>query len=235
MYKVLITTSGTGSRLKELTKDTNKALIEINGKKVIDYIITSYSSEIELVITIGYYGDKVREYISQMYPERDITFVEIDKYEGLGSSLGYSMLQAQDFLQCPFIFHCNDTIINGSIPSPEEYNWDGVSEGNDQSIFNTQSYSSVMTNGEDVIELNGKGSNNWNYLHIGLVGVKDYKAFWEYLNKSYRNNPSDTSLNDCVAISEMIKEGYKFKSVVFKEWVDTGNLTSLDNAFSRLH
>jgi len=38
-YKVLITTSGLGSRLGELTNYTNKSLIRIANKPAISYIV----------------------------------------------------------------------------------------------------------------------------------------------------------------------------------------------------
>jgi dTDP-glucose pyrophosphorylase len=39
-YKVLLTTSGLGSRLGNLTKFTNKSLVRIGDKPVISHIIT---------------------------------------------------------------------------------------------------------------------------------------------------------------------------------------------------
>ena len=38
-YKILLTTSGTGSRLGELTKNLNKALVPISGRSTIEYIL----------------------------------------------------------------------------------------------------------------------------------------------------------------------------------------------------
>src|SRR3989344_9090589 len=142
MYKILITTSGTGSRLGELTAKTNKSLVLLNKRPVINYIVDLYSPDIESVITLGYFGYKIRDYLIKAYPGRKFTFVWVDKYQGDGSSLGYSMLRATDKLQCPFIFHCNDTIIKGSLPSPEKFNWNGGSKGLDPELFNTKYLSS---------------------------------------------------------------------------------------------
>ena len=41
-YKVLITTSGLGSRLGELTDYTNKSLVRVTDKPAISNIIESY-------------------------------------------------------------------------------------------------------------------------------------------------------------------------------------------------
>lgn len=230
MYKVLITTSGTGSRLGKLTATTNKSLITIGNKRVIDRIISSYDSNIPLVITLGYYGDKVQDYVNSTYPDRHITFVLVGPYEGPGSSLGYSLLSAKNDLQCPFIFHCNDTIVDDPIPTPEKENWDGISLGSNPDIFNTTHYSSVIINNNQITNLQPKGAKSFDGFHIGIVGIKDYKAFWTYLEKEYEKNPNDTTLNDCSAITLMLKEGIPFRGVHFKNWIDTGNPVSFEEA-----
>ena len=40
--KIIITTSGIGSRLGKLTKYTNKSLVRVGNQYVIDYIISKY-------------------------------------------------------------------------------------------------------------------------------------------------------------------------------------------------
>lgn len=231
MYKVLITTSGTGSRLGDLTKDTNKSLVLLKGKPIISYIVNSYPQDIELVLTLGYFGDKVKEYLLKEYPKRRFNFVTVDKYEGPGTSLGYSMLQARKELQCPFVFHCNDTVVLGqNIPSPEEYNWNGGSKGLDSNIFKAEFLSSFMMENGHMKVLNRKGATEWDLFHIGLVGIKDYRAFWDALEKRYKENPNDTSLNDCAAMQVMLSNGIRFKAVEFNKWLDTGNPTSLNFA-----
>ena len=74
------------------------------------YIVDSYASDIPLVITLGFLGEQVKGFLIKNYPERIFEFVSVDIYEGPGSSLGYSMLQAKRNLQCPFIFHACDGI-----------------------------------------------------------------------------------------------------------------------------
>jgi len=231
MYKILITTSG--SRLGELTAKTNKSLVLLNKRPVINYIVDLYSPDIESVITLGYFGYKIRDYLIKAYPGRKFTFVWVDKYQGDGSSLGYSMLRAKDKLQCPFIFHCNDTIIKGSLPSPEKFNWNGGSKGLDPELFNTKYLSSFTIKDGYMKQMNRKGASEWDLFHIGLVGLKDYKDFWSALGKLYNANPNDSSLNDCAAMQLMVNKGIKFKAIELKKWYDTGNLANLN--FTRDH
>src|SRR6185436_15978389 len=117
-YKVLITTSGIGSRLGELTKNTNKALIKVAGKPALSYIIDSYPKDMEFVVTVGYLKEQVIDFIKSNYPHLNVTFAEVDKFDGPGTSMGYSMLQARKYLQCPFIIQCNDTLVFEAIADP---------------------------------------------------------------------------------------------------------------------
>lgn len=123
-YRVLLTTSGLGSRLGDFTKYTNKSLIRIKEKPIISYIIERYPQNIEFVVTLGYFGDHVKQFLEMAYPKRKFIFVNVDKYKGEGSSLLYSMLQAEKYLQMPFIFHASDTLVFEDIPAPSR-NWSG--------------------------------------------------------------------------------------------------------------
>ena len=228
-YKVLITTSGIGSRLGEITKYTNKSLVRVGKKPALAYIIESYPVEIPLVITTGYFSDHIKEFVDLAYPERTIEFIEVDKYEGKGTNLGYSMLQAKDKLQCPFVFHACDTIVTDIIPAPA-YNWVGGYKSGDSS-----QYSSWNLLGDKLISFNNKGAMEYNTIHIGIIGIKDYGKFWQSLGELYTKNPDDSSLNDCRAVERMLEENYDFKIVDFATWYDVGNITALNYARENIY
>ena len=65
--KVLITTSGLGSRLGDITKYTNKALVKIGDKAAISHIIDMYD-DASFVITLGHFGSQVRQFLELTYP-----------------------------------------------------------------------------------------------------------------------------------------------------------------------
>ncbi len=220
-YKVLITTSGIGQRLGEITKYTNKALVRVGKKPAISYIIESYPADTPFVVTVGYFGDHVREFLSLAYPDRNIEYIEVDNFAGHGSSLGYSMLQAKDILQCPFIYHASDTIVTEKIAAPTE-NWIGVSKGGDAS-----QYASWNIAGGNTPIFNDKGAIDFDYIHIGLVGVNDYQQFWEMLQRLYGANVNDQTLNDCQVIVAMQGSGSSFAMRPFDEWYDIGNTSAL--------
>jgi NDP-sugar pyrophosphorylase family protein len=136
-YKVLITTSGLGSRLGELTDYTNKSLIRVTDKPAISHIIESYPEDTKFVITLGHFGSHIKQFLQLAYPNRNFTFVEIDKYKGEGSSLGYSILKCKQELQCPFIFHASDTIIEKYNPEAPGHNYVICAHKKDSSQYRT--------------------------------------------------------------------------------------------------
>lgn len=223
-HKVLITTSGVGQRLGEITKYTNKALVRIGKKPAISYVIEAYPADTDFVVTIGYFADQVKEFLSLAYPDRNIEYIEVDNYVGPGSSLGYSMLQAKKSLQCPFIYHAVDTLVSESIPAPDT-NWVGVYNGDD-----TSQYASWQDGNGGKLIFGDKGAIDFDYIHIGLVGIHDYKEFWKDLESLYKSNPGDESLNDCRVIVEMIEKGNLFSLKEFPQWHDIGNTAALQRA-----
>ncbi len=229
-YKVLITTAGVGQRLGRITQFTNKALVRVGKKPALAYIIESYAEDVPIVIVTGHFADQVKDFVALAYPERkNIEFVAVDKYEGEGSSLGYSILAAKDRLQCPFIYHAADTIVLHPVPKPDK-NWIGGHKGEGD----TTQYTSWQIIDDATLTFGEKGALDFDYLHIGLVGIKDYKKWWEILEDLYRADKNSETLNDCRVIVEMIRQKAPFDMVNFPVWYDVGNATSLHNAREKM-
>ncbi len=229
-YKVLLPTSGTGSRLKEITANTNKALLSLHGKPTITYIIDSYPQEVTFVVTLGYLGNSVKTFLETNYPDRQFEFVWVDKYKGPGSSLGYSILKAQKELQCPFVFHACDGIFIEKIPPPD-HNWiGGFVEDWDRSILALAEYRSHRMNDGNIVSFIERGVPGFDSLHIGLDGIRDYKLWWQVLEEVVHNDPHNTQISDVPILDLMMKRGAKFSWIPFKVWLDIGNLPGLTRA-----
>ena len=221
--KVLITTSGIGSRLGEFTNYTNKSLVKVGDKLALSHIIESYPVETNFVITLGHFGQHVQDFLSVAYPEVSFEFVNVENYKDKGSSLGLSMLSAAEHLQEPFIFHASDTLILGQefIQSPT-HNWVAGSKG-----LSASQYASFDVSSDFVMNFHNKGKMEYDYLHIGLIGVFDYKIFWETLVEIYELDPLDSSLNDLAVLATMKSRGAQFKFLAVNNWADMGNTESL--------
>ena len=79
-YKVFIPSAGIGSRLGELTKDKNKALLKIAGKETLGYIVEKFPKDIEIVIALGYKGEQIKHFLDNNYPDRKFTFVSGNRH-----------------------------------------------------------------------------------------------------------------------------------------------------------
>lgn len=221
-HKVLITTSGLGSRLGNLTNKTNKCLVRITDKPSISHIIESYSPKTEFVITLGHHGDHVKQFLSLTYPNHNFTFVKIDKYQGKGSSLGYSILQCKDVIDKPFIFHASDTLLTNTKLPPLNHNWVVGSSKDNSSQFRT-----INVKGDEVISINDKGEIKYDSVYVGVSGIKDYKMFFNIIEKLV--NYSNEELSDVHAISSMLtKTKFKHFFVPPNNWFDVGNVNELN-------
>jgi choline kinase len=219
-YKVLITTSGIGSRLGKLTNYTNKCLVRVGDIPAISHIIESYPKETNFVITLGHYGDYVKQFLELTYNHINFTFVYVDVYEGVGSSLGYSILKAKSELQCPFIFHASDTILpNLEIPDMSS-NWCIGAYKSE-----TSQYRTLKISGDKIDAINEKGEINFDYPYVGVCGIKDYDLFWGCLEKLDNNH----SLSDVHVINKMLNV-VEFKFYEADIWLDIGNTNELNNS-----
>jgi len=218
-YKVLLTTSGLGSRLGNLTKFTNKSLVRVGDKAVISHIIDSYPEDIEFVVTLGHYGSHVKQYLSLAHPERKINFVEVDTYMGEGSSLLYSISLCKDHLQCPFVFHACDTILPNNYISTIDFssNWSIGGVGN-----NSQSYRTINCLNGKVASINEKGEQNFDYIYVGVSGIYEYKEFWKNVSGILKKVKT-SDLSDCHVIRKMDN----FSVIPLNEWYDIGNIDAL--------
>jgi len=220
-YKVLITTSGLGSRLGNLTDYTNKCLVRVADKPTISYIIEMYPKDTKFVITLGHFGSHVKQFLQLAYPDYDFTFIEVDKYKGEGSSLGYSILQCKHELNCPFIFHASDTIVKGfEIPKLDK-NWIVGSYKKDSSQYRT-----LNLNEGKLVKINEKGELGFDFSYIGLAGIKNYGLFFYNLEKLIYGGHNDTS--DVHVINNMLPEvDFYYKEATHGSWFDIGNTSEL--------
>ena len=96
--QAIILAAGMGRRLGELTKNNTKCMLEVNGRRLIDRFIDQLSKYNlhRIVIVVGYEGKKLVEYISNRYPNLNISFVNNPIYDKTNNI--YSLALAKDLL-----------------------------------------------------------------------------------------------------------------------------------------
>ena len=182
-YKVLIPTAGLGSRLEKHTKYLNKSLISINHRPSLSWQIEKFPEDTLYIIALGYKGSLVKQFLKLAYPNRNFIFVDVDKYEGSGSGLGYSIIKCRNYLNDPFIFMSCDTLVVEEIPPPN-YTWMGYAN-----LKNENKYRSLKISNSQVIDIYEKENNDTNcFPYIGLAGIKNTGEFWDQMIKGKENS-----------------------------------------------
>ena len=82
-------------------------MILLNGRPILEYVLNELPSAIdELVIVVGYKGEKVREHFGSSFNGRPITYVEQKEYLGTG----HAVLIAKEHLPEKFMLVNSDDI-----------------------------------------------------------------------------------------------------------------------------
>ena len=94
--QAIILAAGMGRRLGELTKNNTKCMVEVNGVKLIDRVLT-YLSHLDLkriVIVVGYQAENLVNYVENQYGNLNVEFVENPIYDKTNNI--YSLALAKD-------------------------------------------------------------------------------------------------------------------------------------------
>jgi mannose-1-phosphate guanylyltransferase/phosphomannomutase len=109
--KAIILCAGYGTRLGDLTKDTPKPMLPVNGKPLLEYIIGNCKKHnfTDIAINLHYKGDVIRSYFGDgsLYGVK-ITYY--DEPELLGTAGSVKAMQSFIDKEEPFLVHYGDII-----------------------------------------------------------------------------------------------------------------------------
>lgn len=96
--QAVILAAGMGKRLKELTKDRTKCMVEVNGVTLIDRMLHQIESHrlSRIVIVVGYEGEKLIDYIETLHIETPIIYINNPIYDRTNNI--YSLALAKKYL-----------------------------------------------------------------------------------------------------------------------------------------
>lgn len=86
--EAIILVAGRGIRLKPLTNDIPKCLIEVNGKVILDNALEIFEQNgiKKVTLVIGYFGNKIKQHICDKFKGMDIHYVENKFYDQTNTS-----------------------------------------------------------------------------------------------------------------------------------------------------
>lgn len=103
----VILAAGKGTRLKPLTDNLPKPLVQVAGKTLLDHIVSSLPSAVdELIIVTGYLEDQIKAHCGTEFHGRKVTYVTQVEQKGTGDALWL----CRDFLKGRFLFMFADDL-----------------------------------------------------------------------------------------------------------------------------
>lgn len=96
--QAIILAAGMGRRLKELTSNATKCMVEVNGRTLIERTLTALDGYAlsQIVIVVGYEADKLKAYVRTLPIKTTVIFVENTVYNSTNNI--YSLYLAKDYM-----------------------------------------------------------------------------------------------------------------------------------------
>ena len=103
----VILAAGKGTRLRPLTDNCPKPLVQVAGQTLLDHIVGALPSSVdELIIVTGYLGEQIRAYCGETFHGRKVTYVTQEEQNGTAKALWL----CKDLIKGRFLFLFADDI-----------------------------------------------------------------------------------------------------------------------------
>ena len=184
--KCVLLAGGKGTRLMEETREKPKPLVEIGDKPILWHIMKAYSHYgiNEFVICLGYKGELIQEYFSELNEDWNCVFVDT----GLETMTGGRLKKVQKFVDDEtFCFTYGDTVNDLNIPKVIEFHKKMGTLATVTACIPPEKYGILYLNGEMVEKFQEKPRNEKNWVNGGYFvlepGIFDYikndETVWE--------------------------------------------------------
>lgn len=184
--QALILAAGLGSRMKELTKSSTKSMVEVNGRSLIERMLSQLDGVgIERIIIVdGYKSDIMEEYVESLNIKTPIVYVTNDIYDKTNNI--YSVYLAKDyFLEKDTIMIESDLIFSDEIVSKVmNSNFENFSV---VSKFESWMDGTVVKFDEEnnIVDFIGKNNFDFNQIDSYYKTVNIYKFSKEFSKNIY--------------------------------------------------
>lgn len=218
--------AGAGTKLRPHTYTQPKALIPIAGKTILSFIVDQLEEAgiTEYIFIVGYLGEKIHEYVKNVYPHLTTHFV----YQNERHGTGHALKLTQDLVQNDeLMVILGDTIceydVKEVVNSP--HSMLGIKKVDDPRNFGV-----AEINDSDVVErvVEKPAIPKSNMALVGIYKIKNSCLLFECLNQLFYDDiKTNGEYNLTDALQCMIKKGEKFASFKVKNWFDCGKKETL--------
>jgi len=96
--KAILLAAGVGSRIRPLTNDKPKSLIDVNGKSILQRMLENVEDVgiKDVIVITGYREEQLKDFINQNFPNLNVTFKKNEIYEQ--TNTGYSLLLTKELV-----------------------------------------------------------------------------------------------------------------------------------------
>lgn len=106
--QAVILAAGEGKRMRPLTLERPKPLIEVAGKAIIEHVLEALPKEIdEIIIVVGYKGSMIEAHLGTHYQDRPIRYV----HQWMPAGTAHALSIARPFIKGKFMFLNADDIL----------------------------------------------------------------------------------------------------------------------------
>lgn len=224
--KAIIPVAGAGTKLRPHTYTQPKALIPLAGKTVLSIIVDQLKDAgiNEFIFIVGYLGEKIQDYVKELYPDITAHFVYQNDRQGIGHAvrLTRSIVENDDI-----IIVLGDTICDYDVQAviSSSDSMIGVKKVDDPRNFGVAEIDcdSAITH---VVEKPQIPKSNMAL--VGIYKIKMPDLLFQCLEANMKQGiktHGEYSITD--ALDCMIKQGAEFKAFKVDSWFDCGRRDTL--------
>lgn len=111
--KAVILAAGLGKRMMPLTKDIPKALVELNGKPLVQHVLESLEKAgvKEALLVVGFGKEKIEQRFGKSFGKVKLGYVE----QAISMGTAHAVLQAKGKVKGKFLVASGDVIFSASV------------------------------------------------------------------------------------------------------------------------
>lgn len=111
--KAVVLAAGEGTRLRPLTEDKPKGMVEVAGKPLLAHCFDELAElgADELIVVVGYLKEKVIDHFGDKYRDIPITYTHQREQKGLA----HALLSVEDHIDGDFMLMLGDNIFNANL------------------------------------------------------------------------------------------------------------------------
>ena len=229
MTTAILVAGGHGSRLYPFTRYTQKTLLPLYNRPVIDFVLGTIrrSGIKDITIISNEFIGQIAQHVGAGFEGEKIHYVLEEEPQGVAAALNLARQYNED---CRVLVYFSDNIT--TLELKEEVTRFNTSEESPGCVLlareeqNPEAFGVAVTDGEgNITDIVEKPQNPPSNLAIGGIYLFD-ENFWHYLDQAVEERGESVSISDVTR--QYVHQGKaKLLSVGHETWVDCGTPDSL--------